>query len=613
MLIDEYDAGQHRMCVSIRSCTNVTVENLTLARSGGDGIYLGVWPNIPWPVPGVGHGPPNDTIDIMNCVFDENARNGLSIISARNVTISGCTFSNTGQENFAAGKTTLFCDHVTPANSTGLAPCGPWAGIDIEPNRPDEILDDINIINNCTFTNNRRSGIQFGFGHITTAVDITITDCVIENSERGFIMSGNGVGAGGKITIERCNISDMSEYGFFFRNWERTAGINDVFINECELNNTTQNGNNGAIHFEYNQNDLISGGVTLNQIRVINNISDYAVKFEGYKTGSEFRDIEINAYTDDLNKTVCYNPDHANVDVKINEAPQAPSNLIAVASTYSIDLNWIDNSSNEDGFKIERKTGLSGNWEQIRSVGNNTTSITDEFLEQDGKTYYYRVISYILAANSEYSNSASATLPWLATIRGPHFLEWKEVGIWTASPLGGSYEWRDREDGSSSWSYVKSTNQTYQSTMLDKDFELQLKVMYNGSTQYDTYNIYYSEQGIENETPFRVEAENMVLNGPITEEKTTASNGYRIMVPFAVGVGTASYTFDETEGSYELHVYYGDEDDGQSTSTVKINDVSVHSWQWNLDNGWNDHEVGTFSFAIGDVILLDLDIDSGEP
>ena len=38
--------------------------------------------------------------------------------------------------------------------------------------------------------------------------------------------------------------------------------------------------------------------------------------------------------------------------------PEPPTNLIAtVKSTSQIDLTWEDNSNNETGFKIERKSG----------------------------------------------------------------------------------------------------------------------------------------------------------------------------------------------------------------------------------------------------------------
>ena len=49
-----------------------------------------------------------------------------------------------------------------------------------------------------------------------------------------------------------------------------------------------------------------------------------------------------------------------------NAAPAAPSALAATAlSTTQINLTWSDNSANETGFKIERKTGSGGTYAQI--------------------------------------------------------------------------------------------------------------------------------------------------------------------------------------------------------------------------------------------------------
>jgi plastocyanin len=53
---------------------------------------------------------------------------------------------------------------------------------------------------------------------------------------------------------------------------------------------------------------------------------------------------------------------------------KAPSNLRAVAqSTGEIDLTWTDNSTNETGFLVERRT-VGGAYTVVASVGPNTTS-----------------------------------------------------------------------------------------------------------------------------------------------------------------------------------------------------------------------------------------------
>ncbi|MDA8241683.1 MAG: hypothetical protein M0Z67_15120 [Nitrospiraceae bacterium] len=91
--------------------------------------------------------------------------------------------------------------------------------------------------------------------------------------------------------------------------------------------------------------------------------------------------------------------------------PAAPSGLNAVAiSSSSIDLSWTDNSSGEQGFEIERKTGLNGTYSQIGTVGAETTAYSDTDASLlPGTTYFYRVRAYDIFADSSYSNEANAT------------------------------------------------------------------------------------------------------------------------------------------------------------------------------------------------------------
>ena len=91
--------------------------------------------------------------------------------------------------------------------------------------------------------------------------------------------------------------------------------------------------------------------------------------------------------------------------------PSAPDNLAAVAaSSAQIYLSWTDNGSNESGFKIERKTGVSGVWAQIATVAANATGYASTGLAAN-TAYYYRVRAYNATGNSDYSNEANAATP----------------------------------------------------------------------------------------------------------------------------------------------------------------------------------------------------------
>jgi transcriptional regulator CtsR len=93
----------------------------------------------------------------------------------------------------------------------------------------------------------------------------------------------------------------------------------------------------------------------------------------------------------------------------VEPPPNTPSDLIATPiSSSQINLTWQDNSGDETGFKIERKTAAGGTYSQLATVGANVTSYSNTLLSAN-TTYYYRLRAYNAVGNSDYSNEASAT------------------------------------------------------------------------------------------------------------------------------------------------------------------------------------------------------------
>jgi fibronectin type 3 domain-containing protein len=89
--------------------------------------------------------------------------------------------------------------------------------------------------------------------------------------------------------------------------------------------------------------------------------------------------------------------------------PSAPTGLSARVPTPSVvSLQWVDNSNNEQGFRIRRRTGNSDLWAVIATVEANTTSFQDLRVFPE-TTYFYSVTAFNTAGESGGSNEARVT------------------------------------------------------------------------------------------------------------------------------------------------------------------------------------------------------------
>jgi hypothetical protein len=88
-----------------------------------------------------------------------------------------------------------------------------------------------------------------------------------------------------------------------------------------------------------------------------------------------------------------------------------PSNLVAIPDTFTVALNWQDNSNNEAGFIIQRKDGDSTSvnpFNTIDTVATNEIYFLDTGLDPN-TTYTWRVFAYNALGISGFSNMAVAT------------------------------------------------------------------------------------------------------------------------------------------------------------------------------------------------------------
>ena len=167
-----------------------------------------------------------------------------------------------------------------------------------------------------------------------------------------------------------------------------TSGINiswtDNSSNESGFKIERKTGSGGT----YEQTATVSAGVISYSDTGLMESTAYYYRVRAYNSYFD------SSYSSEANATTC---------------PAAPSGLSATAASSSgIDISWTDNSSDESGFKIERKTGLGGKYEQTATVSTGVVSYIDSGLTAS-TAYYYRVRAYTSGGSSSYSSETSAT------------------------------------------------------------------------------------------------------------------------------------------------------------------------------------------------------------
>jgi hypothetical protein len=83
-----------------------------------------------------------------------------------------------------------------------------------------------------------------------------------------------------------------------------------------------------------------------------------------------------------------------------NVVPADPTNLMATAvASTQVDLAWMDNSNNEDGFRVERSDDGGGTWNPVGQTAANVTSFSNTGLTS-ATGYMYRVYAFNAVGDS---------------------------------------------------------------------------------------------------------------------------------------------------------------------------------------------------------------------
>ena len=104
----------------------------------------------------------------------------------------------------------------------------------------------------------------------------------------------------------------------------------------------------------------------------------------------------------------CSDESSGSESFQVASPPSPPTHLTATAfSSSRIDLAWQDNSSNETGFRVQRRVDGSDDWIEIGTTAANINTLSDEGLEPL-TLYHYRVLAFSATAASEFSDEATA-------------------------------------------------------------------------------------------------------------------------------------------------------------------------------------------------------------
>jgi len=188
-----YNRSEHRHALTLRACTNVTIERLTVESSGGDGIYVGSI-NRKFPA--------SRNLTLREVVFKNHLRQGISVISCEHLRVDKCIFEDTGKTS-------------------------PSAGVDLEPNHPHEMLSDL-VFTDSVFRNNFGDGCSnsaMKLGKRSKKVTATFRNCVFEGNLNQVTMMAvislnpEQSGVHGEYLYENCR---------FLRPRKRTIYIRDI-------------------------------------------------------------------------------------------------------------------------------------------------------------------------------------------------------------------------------------------------------------------------------------------------------------------------------------------------------------------------------------------------
>jgi fibronectin type 3 domain-containing protein len=157
-------------------------------------------------------------------------------------------------------------------------------------------------------------------------------------------------------------------------------------------------------------------------------------------------DVGTSAYSNTASVTVVEPP----------APPLAPTDLEAtLEDTPRVDLVWVDNSTDETGFVIERATD-GVNFSTLTTVGADTTAYAD-LAVSGGNTYDYRVAAVNAGGLSAYSNTASVPVPADVTIPAAP----SNLAATNVTPTSLTLNWQDNSVNEDGFTIERAKNSSF--------------------------------------------------------------------------------------------------------------------------------------------------------
>lgn len=172
----------------------------------------------------------------------------------------------------------------------------------------------------------------------------------------------------------------------------KPSALNGFVINKNEISLSWIDNSNNEASFAIERS---LDGLSWTQVGLVNeNVTSYLDSGLTPATSYQYRVIARNAFGDSA-------PTKKYTGTTLPNTPAAPSNLIVkTVSQTLVELNWLDNADNEDGYIIERSLDAT-NWITLATLASpNVESYVNAGLTP-GVKYYYRVSAYNAGGSSE--------------------------------------------------------------------------------------------------------------------------------------------------------------------------------------------------------------------